>query len=139
MLDLNLTMKIAYAAGNLDGVTVIEIGPGPGGLTRALLKANAKKVIAVLPEPHQSHRSTLNGTGDCAEVRFRSRSKDIGSHCGVSVVAGDLEERLGLECTLDAIAQQWSIVDHENLEAICRCELCGSHASRPTTNHHCLE
>jgi 16S rRNA (adenine1518-N6/adenine1519-N6)-dimethyltransferase len=47
LLDLNLTMKIAYAAGNLDGVTVIEIGPGPGGLTRALLKANAKKVIAI--------------------------------------------------------------------------------------------
>jgi 16S rRNA (adenine1518-N6/adenine1519-N6)-dimethyltransferase len=47
LLDLNLTGRIARAAGPLDGVTVIEIGPGPGGLTRALLAAGAAKVIAV--------------------------------------------------------------------------------------------
>ena len=47
LLDLNLTGRIARAAGPLDGVTVIEIGPGPGGLTRALLLAGAKKVIAI--------------------------------------------------------------------------------------------
>jgi len=47
LLDLNLTGRIARAAGPLDGVTVIEIGPGPGGLTRALLAAGAYKVIAV--------------------------------------------------------------------------------------------
>ena len=37
LLDLNLTGRIARAAGPLDGAAVIEIGPGPGGLTRALL------------------------------------------------------------------------------------------------------
>jgi 16S rRNA (adenine1518-N6/adenine1519-N6)-dimethyltransferase len=47
LLDLNLTGRIARAAGPLAGVTVIEIGPGPGGLTRALLTEGAKKVIAV--------------------------------------------------------------------------------------------
>ena len=47
LLDLNLTGRIARAAGPLDGVTVIEIGPGPGGLTRALLAEGARKVIAV--------------------------------------------------------------------------------------------
>jgi 16S rRNA (adenine1518-N6/adenine1519-N6)-dimethyltransferase len=47
LFDLNLTRKIARAAGPLDGVTVIEIGPGPGGLTRALLSEGAAKVIAV--------------------------------------------------------------------------------------------
>ncbi|MEW6452222.1 MAG: 16S rRNA (adenine(1518)-N(6)/adenine(1519)-N(6))-dimethyltransferase RsmA [Pseudomonadota bacterium] len=47
LLDLNLTGRIARAAGPLDGVTVIEIGPGPGGLTRALLIEGAKKVIAI--------------------------------------------------------------------------------------------
>ncbi|MGD9924688.1 MAG: 16S rRNA (adenine(1518)-N(6)/adenine(1519)-N(6))-dimethyltransferase RsmA [Pseudorhodoplanes sp.] len=47
LLDLNLTGRIARAAGPLAGVTVIEIGPGPGGLTRALLAHGAACVIAV--------------------------------------------------------------------------------------------
>lgn len=47
LLDLNLTSRIARAGGSLDGVTVIEVGPGPGGLTRALLAEGAEKVIAV--------------------------------------------------------------------------------------------
>jgi 16S rRNA (adenine1518-N6/adenine1519-N6)-dimethyltransferase len=47
LLDLNLTARIARAGGSLDGVTVIEVGPGPGGLTRALLAEGARRVIAV--------------------------------------------------------------------------------------------
>jgi 16S rRNA (adenine1518-N6/adenine1519-N6)-dimethyltransferase len=47
LLDLNLTARIARAAGDLAGVTVIEIGPGPGGLTRSLLAAGATRVIAI--------------------------------------------------------------------------------------------
>ncbi|WP_288426767.1 16S rRNA (adenine(1518)-N(6)/adenine(1519)-N(6))-dimethyltransferase RsmA [uncultured Agrobacterium sp.] len=47
LFDLNLTQKIARTAGPLEGVTVFEVGPGPGGLTRAILSLGAKKVIAV--------------------------------------------------------------------------------------------
>ena len=47
LLDLNLTGRIARAAGPLAGVTVVEIGPGPGGLTRALLAEGAGHVIAI--------------------------------------------------------------------------------------------
>jgi 16S rRNA (adenine1518-N6/adenine1519-N6)-dimethyltransferase len=47
LLDLNLASRIARAAGELQGVTVLEIGSGPGGLTRALLTLGAARVIAV--------------------------------------------------------------------------------------------
>lgn len=47
LLDLNLTARIARAAGPLEDATVIEVGPGPGGLTRALLATGARHVIAV--------------------------------------------------------------------------------------------
>lgn len=47
LLDLNLTAKIARAAGDLTGCDVLEVGPGPGGLTRGLLAEGARKVLAV--------------------------------------------------------------------------------------------
>lgn len=47
LLDLNLTARIARGSGDLDGVEVIEVGPGPGGLTRALLALGARRVIAI--------------------------------------------------------------------------------------------
>jgi 16S rRNA (adenine1518-N6/adenine1519-N6)-dimethyltransferase len=47
LLDLNLTARIARAAGDLRDATVLEVGPGPGGLTRALLEAGPREVIAV--------------------------------------------------------------------------------------------
>ena len=51
LLDLNLTLRIARTAGDLSQTTVLEVGPGPGGLTRALLVAGAKKVVAVEKDP----------------------------------------------------------------------------------------
>jgi 16S rRNA (adenine1518-N6/adenine1519-N6)-dimethyltransferase len=47
LLDANLTARIARAAGDLTGKNVIEIGPGPGGLTRALLDSGAEKIVAI--------------------------------------------------------------------------------------------
>jgi 16S rRNA (adenine1518-N6/adenine1519-N6)-dimethyltransferase len=47
LFDLNLTSRIARSAGALDDATVLEVGPGPGGLTRAILAAGARRVIAV--------------------------------------------------------------------------------------------
>ena len=62
LLDLNITRKIARLAGPLDGLAVIEVGPGPGGLTRALLEAGAR-VIAV-----EKDRRFLPLLGELAEA-----------------------------------------------------------------------
>lgn len=51
LLDLNLTAKIARSAGDLTGHDVLEVGPGPGGLTRGLLAEGARRVVAVEMDP----------------------------------------------------------------------------------------
>jgi 16S rRNA (adenine1518-N6/adenine1519-N6)-dimethyltransferase len=82
LLDLNLTSRIARAGGSLEGVTVIEVGPGPGGLTRALLAAGAKKVIAIerderalpaLAEITEASEGRLEViSGDALEMDYRA-------------------------------------------------------------------
>ena len=51
LLDLNLTAKIARSAGDLSGCDVLEVGPGPGGLTRGLLAEGARRVLAIEKDP----------------------------------------------------------------------------------------
>lgn len=51
LLDLNLTAKIARSAGDLRGCDVLEIGPGPGGLTRGLLAEGARRVLSIEKDP----------------------------------------------------------------------------------------
>tara|TARA_R110000868_G_scaffold34383_11_gene124077 strand:- start:95 stop:955 length:861 start_codon:yes stop_codon:yes gene_type:complete len=82
LLDLNLTARIARVGGSLEGVRVIEVGPGPGGLTRALLAEGAREVIAIerdaraLPALQQISdaypgRLTVI-SGDAMEIDYRS-------------------------------------------------------------------
>lgn len=47
LFDLNLTGRIARAIPNIENITVVEVGPGPAGLTRAILMAGAKRIIAI--------------------------------------------------------------------------------------------
>ena len=51
LLDLNLTAKIARLAGDLSACDVLEVGPGPGGLTRGLLVEGARRVLAIEKDP----------------------------------------------------------------------------------------
>jgi 16S rRNA (adenine1518-N6/adenine1519-N6)-dimethyltransferase len=83
LLDLNLTGKIARAAGDLTTGTTIEIGPGPGGLTRALLSHGAREVIAIerdvrclgalaeIADAYPGHLTVIQGDAlavDCAKL-----------------------------------------------------------------------
>ena len=84
LLDLNLTARIARAGGPLDGVTVVEVGPGPGGLTRALLAHGARRVIAIERDEraiaalqeiaaHYPGRLEIVMPGDALELRSCAR------------------------------------------------------------------
>lgn len=68
LLDLNLTARIARGLGPLQGALVIEVGPGPGGLTRALLAAGAARVIAL--EKDRRCREALGPLVDAAAGRL---------------------------------------------------------------------
>lgn len=85
LLDLNLTQKVARTAGSLEGATVIEVGPGPGGLTRAILALGARKVIAIERDPRclpalQEIADHYPGRlevieGDALKIDFRTLAK----------------------------------------------------------------
>ena len=80
LFDLNLTGRIARAAGPLDEATIVEIGPGPGGLTRALIAEGARKVIAI-----ERDERCVAALGEIAAV-YPGR---------LNVIAGDaLDDRL---------------------------------------------
>ncbi|MFO1148688.1 MAG: 16S rRNA (adenine(1518)-N(6)/adenine(1519)-N(6))-dimethyltransferase RsmA [Alsobacter sp.] len=93
LLDLNLTARIARASGPLDGVAVVEVGPGPGGLTRALLACGAREVVAVerderclpaLEEIAKRYPGRLRViSGDALETDWAG----LGLHAPVRVVA----------------------------------------------------
>jgi 16S rRNA (adenine1518-N6/adenine1519-N6)-dimethyltransferase len=74
LFDLNLTARIARAAEPLENITVVEIGPGPGGLTRALLALGARRVVAV-----ERDQRAMAALGEIAE-RYPGR---------LEIVAGD--------------------------------------------------
>jgi 16S rRNA (adenine1518-N6/adenine1519-N6)-dimethyltransferase len=69
LLDPNLLRRIVAAAGDLEGRTVLEVGPGPGGLTRALLASPAARVIAIERDPRCLR--ALQGLADAAGDRLQ--------------------------------------------------------------------
>ncbi|MBX9758674.1 MAG: 16S rRNA (adenine(1518)-N(6)/adenine(1519)-N(6))-dimethyltransferase RsmA [Beijerinckiaceae bacterium] len=97
LFDLNLTGRIARAAGPLRDVTVIEVGPGPGGLTRALLAEGARKVVAIerderclaaLAEIDAACPGRLVVVpGDALEIDYAALAREHGDGGPVRVVA----------------------------------------------------
>ena len=74
LFDPDILSRTAIAAGPVEGRTVIEVGPGPGGLTRALLNANAKKVIAIETDPRFAE--ALTNWPEASSARLRVLQKD---------------------------------------------------------------
>lgn len=97
LLDLNVTHRIARAAGPLDGVVVIEIGPGPGGLTRALLAEGAAHVVAieaddrcapVLDEIADAYPGRLTPViGDALQIHAYAHIPPERAQCPVRIIA----------------------------------------------------
>ena len=107
LLDLNLTGKIARAAGDLSDSTVIEVGPGPGGLTRALLSAGARRVIAIerderclaaLAEVSNHYPGRLEViSGDALKTDFATLASAASQGGGPVRIAANLPYNIGTE------------------------------------------
>ena len=98
LLDLNLTGKIARAARTIKDACVFEIGPGPGGLTRAILENGAKKLIAIEYDPRAI--AALQGLKDASGGRLEIIQAD-------ALLSGEAEG-IGL----------WTVVPHVVLIAL---------------------
>ncbi|ESW86005.1 16S rRNA methyltransferase [Mesorhizobium sp. LSJC269B00] len=106
LLDLNLTGKIARVAGDLSDSTVIEVGPGPGGLTRALLAAGARRVVAIerderclaaLAEVSNHYPGRIEViSGDALKTDFAALAKTA-SQGGPVRIAANLPYNIGTE------------------------------------------
>ncbi|OBQ60032.1 16S rRNA (adenine(1518)-N(6)/adenine(1519)-N(6))-dimethyltransferase RsmA [Mesorhizobium erdmanii] len=106
LLDLNLTGKIARSAGDLTNTAVIEVGPGPGGLTRALLANGAPRVVAIerderclaaLAEISAHYPGRLDViSGDALKTDFAALASSAGDNGQVRIVA-NLPYNIGTE------------------------------------------
>src|SRR5205807_6712224 len=92
ILDLNLTRRIARAAGPLDGATVVEVGPGPGGLTRALFLEGAERILAV--ERDERCRPALEAVGELYPGRLDVHYGDAIDADWKSLAAGSASKPL---------------------------------------------
>jgi 16S rRNA (adenine1518-N6/adenine1519-N6)-dimethyltransferase len=91
LLDLNLTARIARAGGPLDGATVVEVGPGPGGLTRALLAEGAGNVIAIERDPRAIaalQEISARYPGRLEIIEGDALTFDIASHLAAHLAGG---------------------------------------------------
>ncbi len=142
LLDLNLTGKIARAAGDLTASTVIEVGPGPGGLTRALLMHGAAHVIAIerderclpaLADIAAAYPGRLEViSGDALETDFSA----LASGRSDIKIAANLPYNIGTELLLRWLtAQQWPPF-WSSMTLMFQREVAERITARPDTDHY---
>jgi len=137
LLDLNLTGRVARAAGNLSNCTVIEIGPGPGGLTRALLAEGAKKVIAI--ERDQRPIAALNEIANAYPGRLEiiegdALEIDPASLCdGPRKIVANLPYNISTQLVLNWLE---NITQYERLTLMFQKEVADRLAAQPRTKDY---
>ena len=140
LLDLNLTAKIARLAGDLTACDVLEIGPGPGGLTRGLLVEGARRVLAIEKDPrciaaldeiaaiYPGRLSILNA--DALQV-------DVGQHLTSPVrVVANLPYNIGTELLIRWLTPQVWPPFWQSLTLMCQKEVAERIVAKPRTEHY---
>jgi len=140
LLDLNLTARIARVGGSLEGVRVIEVGPGPGGLTRALLAEGAREVIAIerdaralpaLAEVSDAYpgRLTVIG-GDAMEMDYRLLAD------GPTRIVANLPYNIGTQLLTGWLTMEPWPPFFESLTLMFQREVAERIVARPGDNHY---
>ena len=140
LLDLNLTARIARVGGSLEGVRVIEVGPGPGGLTRALLAEGAREVIAIerdaralpaLAEVSDAYpgRLTVIG-GDAMEMDYRLLAN------GPTRIVANLPYNIGTQLLTGWLTMEPWPPFFESLTLMFQREVAERIVARPGDNHY---
>lgn len=140
LLDLNLTAKIARQAGDLSGCDVLEVGPGPGGLTRGLLLEGARRVLAVekdarclpalaqIADAYPGRLSVING--DALEV-------DVLAHLVPPVrVVANLPYNIGTELLVRWLTPKIWPPFWESLTLMFQKEVAERIVAKPRTEHY---
>ncbi|AOZ69646.1 16S rRNA (adenine(1518)-N(6)/adenine(1519)-N(6))-dimethyltransferase [Rhodobacter xanthinilyticus] len=140
LLDLNLTAKIARAAGDLTGADVLEVGPGPGGLTRGLLAEGARRVLAVekdsrclpalaeIAAHYPGRLEVING--DALEV-------DVRAHLTPPIkIAANLPYNVGTELLVRWLTPPDWPPFWESLTLMFQKEVAERIVAKPGTNHY---
>jgi 16S rRNA (adenine1518-N6/adenine1519-N6)-dimethyltransferase len=140
LLDLNLTARIARVGGSLEGVRVIEVGPGPGGLTRALLAEGAEEVIAIerdartlpaLAQISDAYPGRLTViSGDALEVDYRTLAK------GPTRLVANLPYNIGTQLLTGWLTMEPWPPFFESLTLMFQREVAERICAKPGDNHY---
>jgi len=140
LLDLNLTAKIARAAGDLSGHDVLEVGPGPGGLTRGLLAEGARRVLAVEKDARclpALAEIAARYPGRLEVIQGDALAVDVAAHLTPPIrIAANLPYNVGTELLVRWLTPpQWPPF-WESLTLMFQKEVAERIVAKPGTNHY---
>ena len=140
LLDLNLTAKIARCAGDLSGADVLEVGPGPGGLTRGLLAEGARRVLAVEKDPRclpALDEIAARYPGQLSVINADALGLDVLAHLTPPVkVVSNLPYNVGTELLVRWLTPAVWPPFWQSLTLMFQKEVAERIVARPGTNHY---